>query len=70
MKVTNAANDRHARQMRRLGEFLGLEEIRYKDHGNQEEYFVTKDGKTMSFICAGNRDQGGFLCVPDADEVK
>jgi len=63
-KITNAATERHHRQMETLAEFLELDEIRYEDLGNGEDYHLTRGGKTLPLHVRGNRFDGGFLSVP------
>ena len=63
MKITNSASERHEAQMRAFGEFCGLDEIRYRDHGNKEEYVLVKNGKKLKFFACGNKHDGGFLAV-------
>ena len=62
-KAVNAASERHEAQMLDLAEFCGLDEIRYKDKGNKEEYVLVKDGKKLRVSACGNKYDGGFLCV-------
>jgi hypothetical protein len=46
-----------------MGKILGLRSIKYKDHGNKEEYELTsKDGESVTIHCCGGRE-GGFLSV-------
>lgn len=63
VKAVNAASERHEAQMLDLAEFCGLDEIRYVDRGNKEEYVLVKDGKELTFFACGNKPDGGFLSV-------
>ena len=69
MMATNAASDRHATQMRALGEFLGLAEIIYTDKPNEfggggEDYtLVREDGERLTIKMRRFPGQGAFLCV-------
>ncbi len=63
-KVIGPGSDGHRQQLQALGDFLGLEEIRYVDQGHGEDYaLVRRDSQTMTILVRGNRDQGGFLVV-------
>ncbi|MFA6436620.1 MAG: hypothetical protein WC242_00680 [Candidatus Paceibacterota bacterium] len=65
MEIINAASPSHGQQLTKLGEFLGLKSIAYKDLGNGEDYvFTRKDGQKITLRVRGNQDQGGFLVIP------
>ena len=66
-RIINAACQKHREQMQRLAEFAGLDEIRYVDHGNKEDYFLVKGDKKLTLTVAGNQYDGGFLCVSEID---
>lgn len=64
-KITGAASEAHAAQMRLLGEFCGATEVQYFDHGNGEDYLLIKPGCAgmLTIKARGNRVDGGFLTV-------
>lgn len=63
-RIIDAATEHHRRQMETLAEFLELDEVRYEDLGNGENYHLTKSGKTLTLHVRGNRFDGGFLSIP------
>lgn len=64
LRVVGAPTTRHRLQMKRLGEFLGLAEIRYRDLGNGEDYvLITERHKRLILKIRAHRDQGGFLVI-------
>lgn len=68
MKIVNAANDRHAITMKKLGELCGADEVRYRDHGKAEAYFIVKNNSTFVISIQGNHFDGGYL--GGVDEVE
>lgn len=65
-RIIGADSAPHEKQMRRLAEFCGLDEIRYVNHGNKEEYVLSKSGVEQKIFACGNRYDGGFLVVETA----
>ena len=68
VRIIDAACQKHHEQMQRLAKFADLDEIRYVDHGNKEEYFLVKGDKKLTLTAAGNKYDGGFLCVSEVED--
>jgi len=63
MKIIGAASVNHEKQMRALGEFCGVDSIRYEDLGDTEKYFLMKGGKELTIKACYNRIDKGFLAI-------
>jgi hypothetical protein len=63
MKIINPGSDKHREQLEMLAQFIGADEIEYKNLGNGEDYLVRKGGFTLTLSVRGNKFDGGFLCV-------
>lgn len=66
-KIINAASDRHRIQLETLAEILELDEVEYTDRGTGEDYILRRNGKQVTLEVRSNRDQGGFLYIPEAN---
>ena len=70
-KVIGSASPKHHEQMELLREFCGADSISYTDHGDTEDYFLTKGDRTIVVKACYNRVDKGFLSVrekADAEE--
>ena len=67
MRIINAATAKHEHQLRVLAEVLELDSIEYKDLDSfGENYILTRNNKSVTLQIRSNRDQGGFLVIPEA----